>query len=101
MNRVIYIEPGTETMAQWLDAMRALALTAAAQEAEFEACVDGRLTVRSSDYGEDHDREDTYVALDRADDARQALALEVEDAERAGVLAELSAALAVETAGRP
>lgn len=72
-----HIEPGTETLQDRLDAIRALALTAAAAEAEWEYIPPDH-TPGEARFQELDD------AAERADSARLALMLEVEDAHRNG-----------------
>ncbi len=64
-----------------VDAIRALALSAEAADAEADAMREGRL---DGDYAAIND------AVDRADAAREALVGEVAAAERAGVMAGLA-----------
>lgn len=78
--RTRVIEPGAETLADRIDAMRALAMSADAARADTETL----------------DLKDPQIdrAMDRLEAASEALVLEVLSAERAGYLAELSDVLA-------
>lgn len=91
MNESHWIEPGTETPVQMIDAIRALALSAQAAELEYDAISEGKLedqidlAANSSDVDSDAES-----AADRAYHAADALTLEVEALERLGLGAILS-----------
>lgn len=89
MPTVRYIAPESETIADRLDAMRALAMASAAAEAEYDAIQSGELEDGCSEYPDGISYHDQEQATDRGVDARHALALEVEEAERKDLMHEL------------
>lgn len=92
MQRTRYIEPGTETVADRLNAIRDLALVAANADAEADAVMDGELSGEHPVIGgEIYALHDEEAARDRAIRAQDALTLEVEDAHRARVLDKIGA----------
>lgn len=87
-SRVTYIEEGTETLAQRLEACRALALVAANSDIEHDAIVADALEDSSSKYEHRGDRiiEDSEHAVVRGDTARDALVMEVEELSLLGLM---------------
>lgn len=75
-NRVIEIDPDAETLAQRLDAIRALGLSLDAVDVELDAMADGALP--------DDDRLESDARLEHFHETAQALAAEIVALERLG-----------------
>lgn len=85
VHKVTYIEPGTETLAQRMEAIQDLSRVAIAAELELEVLMSPGQTQLENGYSPENGYDVHHTAA-RAAEARRALALEVEDLDRAGLL---------------